>query len=306
MALMMVLWIFVLLSIIALNHLSSTRHNSAATRNMKEETLSYYMALSGYHEAVEYIMSDKDQTFDFHDSDGNYRVDKDTPPVTGKRTTPEGEIEILISDEDSKININTAPPESLRRLFMNAGVKEEALNEVIDCIMDWRDPDKEHRLMGAEDEYYEALEEPYKTKNAPFDVPEELLLVKGMKPEHLYGGSDLRSVLPLVTTFGSGAMNINTASREVMEMMGLSSFEIEFIMKQRNPESGGLRLVPPDFIARGFSSMTSNNLRIEVTGRAANSKVSSKITAVINRQFRGKGYKVQTMYWRENADYGRS
>ena len=51
-ALMMVLWVLVLLSIISLNYFSSNRWNTAGTRNLKEETLSYYMAMSGYQEAV--------------------------------------------------------------------------------------------------------------------------------------------------------------------------------------------------------------------------------------------------------------
>jgi hypothetical protein len=45
-ALMMVLWVLVLLSIIALNYFGSNRWNTAATRNLKEETLAYAMAMS--------------------------------------------------------------------------------------------------------------------------------------------------------------------------------------------------------------------------------------------------------------------
>src|SRR5512139_2562462 len=95
-ALMMVLWVLVLLSIVSLNYFSSNRWNSAGTRNLKEETLSYYMAMSGYQEAVNYLLMDKDPSLDFIDSEGNYWTDIETQPVTGKLTTEDGEIDIKI------------------------------------------------------------------------------------------------------------------------------------------------------------------------------------------------------------------
>jgi len=305
-ALMMVLWVLVLLSILALNHLNSTRWNTASTRNLKEETIAHYIALSGYNEAIHYLMTDKDPSFDYKDSGGNYRIDRETPTVTGKRTTPEGEVEIQIIDEDSKININQASQENLKSLFTYAGLAEDRIAEVVDSILDWKDPSRAgHRLSGADDSYYEGLPDPYKAKHGPFDVPEELLLVKGIKPEYLYGGKEIKPLLPLITTFGTGALNINTVSGDFMNFMGLNNYEIEAIMKQRNPEAGGFSVIPQQFAARGFNSMASRNLRIEVSGRSGNSTLLSKIVAVVNRQPAGKGFKVRTLYWREYAENSR-
>lgn len=305
-ALIMVLWVLVLLSILALNHLSSTRWNTASTRNLKEETLAHYMALSGYNEAVHYLMSDKDPSFDYKDPAGNYRVDRETPTVTGTRRTPEGEVEIQITDEDSKININQATPENLKTLFTHAGLAEDRIAEVVDSILDWKDPSRAgHRLSGADDSYYEGLPDPYKAKHGLFDVPEELLLVKGMMPEYLYGGKDIKPILPLITTFGTGALNINTVSSDFMSFMGLNTYEVEAILKQRNVETGGFTIIPPQFAARGFQAIASNNLRIEVSGRSGNSTLLSKIVAVVNRQPAGKGFKVRTLYWREHVENSR-
>jgi general secretion pathway protein K len=104
-ALLMVLWVLVLLSIIALNFVNSNRWNTVSTRNLKEETVSYYLAVSGYHEAVNYLLSDKDPSFDFLDSDGNFWIDKETQPVTGE------------------ININLANTERLKKLLEHVGVQ---------------------------------------------------------------------------------------------------------------------------------------------------------------------------------------
>ena len=82
---MMVLWVLVLLSIIALNYFGSNRWNSAATRNLKEETLAYAMAMSGYQEAVNYVLSDKDPAVDFIDNEGNFWTDIDSQNTAGNR-----------------------------------------------------------------------------------------------------------------------------------------------------------------------------------------------------------------------------
>ncbi len=305
-ALVMVLWVMVLLSIVALNFLGSVRWNTASTRNLKEETTSYYLALSGFHEALNYLMLDKNPAGDFTDTAGNFWADKEKPPVTGKRVTEAGEVEVLITDEDSKLNINSATPEQLRQLFTYAGASDEAISGIIDAILDWRDPDREERLLGAEDTYYEGLAEPYKAKNGPFDVPEELGLVKGVLPEHLYGGGEFKAILPLITTFGAGGMNINTVSTGVMQYMGLNNFEVEAVMKQRTFDTGGFRAVPQQFVERGLNARTPANLRVEVSAKAVSSSQRSKITAVVRRQPGGKGFRIQTIYWRERAEGIRS
>ncbi len=310
-ALIMVLWVLVLLGIIALNYLSSSRWNIASTRNLKEETVSYYMALSGYNEAVNYLLNDKDQNIDFADENGNFWTSEDAVPVTGKKAVGSGWVDIKIIDEDSKVNINTintniAAQNRLKSLFAYVGIPDDEVPTIIDSMLDWQDPDSDARLNGAEDEYYEGLPEPYEAKNMNFDIPEELALVKGVKPEYLYGSKKVMALLPFITTFGSGNININTVSKEMMQAMGLDDGTIETIMKQRSGESKGFRSVPPSFALLGFSAVVTNNLRIEVTATADSSGPASKIVAVINRQYGTNGYLLQTLYWRESAENIRS
>jgi general secretion pathway protein K len=303
-ALMMVLWVLVLLSIISLNYFSSNRWNTAGTRNLKEETLSYYMAMSGYQEAVNYLLSDKDPSFDFIDNEGNFWTDTDdkTQPVTGLRTTEDGEVDINIIDENAKININYADALRLAKLFSWAGIPDDAITEINDSIMDWKDADSETHLSGAEDEYYEGLADLYKAKNLFFDVPEELALVKGMQPEYFKDNGDGKALLNLMTTFGGNIININTVSKEVMQILTFNDDEIEAVLKQRTRESGGFRFIPPEFSAKGVNAIASQVFRIEVLARQKNSKRAVKIVAVLNRKPATSGYKVQTFYWREDAE----
>jgi type II secretory pathway component PulK len=116
-AIIMVLFILAMLLMIAFNFIRTSRWNSASTRNLKEETIAYYLAVSGYHKALGYLMSDTDIAVDFIDGEGNFWLDSDNQPVTGKRTTEEGEVNIRITDENSKININLASGKRLKKLF---------------------------------------------------------------------------------------------------------------------------------------------------------------------------------------------
>jgi len=302
-ALMMVLWVLVFLSILSMNFLRSTRWVAGSTHNLKEETLAYYQALSGYHEALHYIASDKDLNVDFLDEEGNFWIDSETNPVTGKRVTDDGEIEIRITDENSRININFAQQDRMRKLLERVGVKEDEIVVIMDSVLDWKDPDKEHHLSGAEDDYYESLDEPYKAKNGLFDVPEELVLVKGMKPEYLFGdGTGATGLLPLITTFGKNTININTVSPEVMQLLGLNEVEIETIMKQRNKAYGGFRFIPQQFSVRGLNAMLTQTFRIEVTARAKNSPIGSRITGIVSREPSATGNELRTIFWRERAE----
>lgn len=306
-ALMMVLWVLVLLSIIALNYFGSNRWNSAATRNLKEETLAYAMAMSGYQEAVNYVLSDKDPAVDFIDSEGNFwtDIDSNTQSVTGKRTTEDGEVEINITDENARININTPDANLLRNLFLYVGIPDEEITGLQDCIVDWKNASglDTHSLNGAGSDYYEGLPDPYTTKKGPFTVPEELALVKGMKPEYFKDGGEGKSLLPLITTFGGNTLNINTVPKEVMQLLGLEDSEIEAIMKQRTKEAGGWRSIP-SLSAKGLNAMATQNFRIEVVARTKNSNLGMKIVAVLNRKpaLEVGGYKIQTLYWREDAE----
>jgi hypothetical protein len=58
---------------------------------------------------------------------------------------------------------------------------------VADAILDWLDPDDEPRELGAEVDYYSGLTPPYGAKNGPVDTVEELLLVRGVTPQLLFG-----------------------------------------------------------------------------------------------------------------------
>lgn len=98
-----------------------------------------------------------------------------------------------ITDENSKLNLNTATPAQLLRLVEQSLAEEQqeeiSPQDIVDAIIDWRDPDS--NPAGAADDtegvYYKELQRPYRPRNGPFESVEELLLVKGVTPDLLYG-----------------------------------------------------------------------------------------------------------------------
>ena len=90
------------------------------------------------------------------------------------------ELTYALTDEAGKIDLNTATSAMLLNL---PGMEED----LVDCIMDWRDATTSPRSQGAKDDYYLSLPEPYHCKNGPYESVEELLLVKGITRDILFG-----------------------------------------------------------------------------------------------------------------------
>ncbi len=95
-----------------------------------------------------------------------------------------------LEDESGRLNMNILLwADSLqegagRNLLMALpGMSED----VADSILDWLDEDDEIREFGAELEYYSQLSPPYEPKNGMLDTIAELLRVKGVSPQLLFG-----------------------------------------------------------------------------------------------------------------------
>ncbi len=106
-----------------------------------------------------------------------------------------GGVRFGLTCESAKLNLNTlltqddAAGTARQRLLRLPGMSEE----IADCILDWLDPDDEPREFGAEADYYESLSPPYRPGNEAFRCLEELLFVRGVTPELLYGADKNRN-----------------------------------------------------------------------------------------------------------------
>ncbi|MFQ5771916.1 MAG: general secretion pathway protein GspK, partial [bacterium] len=122
---------------------------------------------------------------------------------------------------------------------------------LVPAIIDWVDYDDEVTFLpfvkreneGAENDYYEDLINPCSCKNAPFDILNELLLVKGMTTQIFHGraGDKTKNIEPVdgihrfLTIYGDGKININEASPMVILSLSdkMSIGLMQNIVKQR-------------------------------------------------------------------------
>ncbi|MHC4186549.1 MAG: hypothetical protein ACYSR4_11585, partial [Planctomycetota bacterium] len=87
---------------------------------------------------------------------------------------------VKVIDEAGKLNVNIATKEQ----FL---VLDDMTEEIADAIIDWRDKDETQSGRGVEDGYYRNLRYGYAIRNGPFKTIRELLRVKGVTEELLYG-----------------------------------------------------------------------------------------------------------------------
>jgi DNA uptake protein ComE-like DNA-binding protein len=85
-----------------------------------------------------------------------------------------------LTDEASKINLNTAPQAVLLAL-------PNMTAELVDCLLDYRGGGTEPRADGAKQDYYDQLPSPYVIPQGPLSTLEELFLVKGFNAPAVWG-----------------------------------------------------------------------------------------------------------------------
>jgi type II secretory pathway component PulK len=98
-------------------------------------------------------------------------------------------------DECGKINLNAMMKldSSGQTLYTMLLQLPNMTDDIANSILDWLDADDEPRTNGAESDYYSSLNPAYSAKNGPLDSLEELLLVKGVTPQLLFGNDRNRN-----------------------------------------------------------------------------------------------------------------
>ncbi len=233
-ALMLTLWVMVFLTIIVTQFAMSVKTEIKVVDNYVKEAQSYYAAKAGVALALAEIMN-PDNEYSYIDQEGKLLFarpgknnDLGAEEKPGINPSKEGFkftnslITYTIEDEGGKIPINAiatlAERAKLVKVFEQfAGMKEGVDRDtVVDSIIDWVDKDDLHQMNGVESDYYNGLDPPYDCKNGPFDILEEMLLVKGMNKKIL------KKIAPYVTVFSNSVPNESTATCEVWKLWNTS------------------------------------------------------------------------------------
>ncbi len=293
-ALLIVLWLLVILMIIVFSFSFMARTETTSTLVFKEGVEKRLVAEAGIEAAITELFR---RTFYKGQQtpsgiDDNVRVDGTL--YGGSLGSDAYTYRIL--EESGRININKLDDASaaiLGNLLVNRGLSLEDADIVVDSVLDWKDQDDEPRLHGAESDYYMALAVPYKAKNGAFDSVEELLMVRGMTPEILYGSAGTPGIFDLLTVHsGTGAINVNTAPREVLAALpGMGPDMADLLIAARQSgQIGGMQeaasITGADLtlVAPYLAFSETNTYTIEAAGDKQDGRRGFTVTATVSIQ----------------------
>jgi len=237
-ALVLVLWIIVLLSVIGISHSRNVRLDMQMARHHVENAKAKALAETGLNRAIYELFNDDEQSrWAFNGQ--LYQM-----------SMPEGEVQIMVRNTAGLVDINTATPDVLETLFSGVQIDKSERSALVDAIMDWKDTDDLKRLNGAEDADYRDEGYEYGTPDRPFFSIGELRYVMGMNTA-IYN-----TIAPYITVFsGQSTVNQSYAPEELSTLFGGSeeaNLDSKFNERIRTPldktplENMNQEQLPPD------------------------------------------------------------
>jgi type II secretory pathway component PulK len=252
--LLVVLWVVALLALVAGALLTRTQlairqHKAAIAESEANSLLDALGTL-----AIRLLQEDADTDMDaFLESWGRlYRANASElmSVQAGAGASAGFSLRIVPSDETGKVNVNLASVELLTAILREAGAEADAA-EIALAIVDWRDPDA---IGVAEGDVYSSYDLPYSPSDSDLLRIEELLFVRGITPELFFGedanhngtldpneddddaflpadNADGRlqlGLLDLLTVYGEGSVNVNTAPESVLRALFSTAMADEF------------------------------------------------------------------------------
>ncbi|HUF93126.1 MAG TPA: hypothetical protein VMR23_12160 [Candidatus Limnocylindria bacterium] len=281
-ALIAVLLVMAMVGVIGAEFAYSMRLEAASVRAYKDALVGAHLAEAAVEQAIReiagegaFVAADDDGLLTFYTRDRRAleRLPREKVPLGG------GHFSYRLTDEEARLNLNTSPPDRVGRLFEALGIDKIERDTIIASIQDWRDPNEEHRLNGAESDFYLELPVPYRSKNANLDSVNELMQIKGVTPALLKGVDGAPGLAEMLTVKSPGQVNINTAGPAVMRALGISDAEYTEIVQSR-------REVPYATVGRFGNrglSVTTRTFRVEAEG-ILDGQVRARITAIVQKR----------------------
>ena len=251
-ALILVLWLTILLTVIGGSFAYGMRNEALAARNSLSLAQARALADGAIYRTVFELMRPRTLA-DLWSADGTVHAWDEN----GSR------IAVSALDESGKIDLNTAPDGLIKGLLQTAAeLDADTAGRLIDVIGDWKDIDDLRRPNGAEAPDYQAAGLNYKPANAPFEAVAELQRVLGMTPA-VYG----RIADSLTVHSRIAGINPAFASRTVLLAVPGATPEIVDTYVAQRRDALAAKLPAPVFPVAGIVAQTVNlwRIRAEVT-----------------------------------------
>jgi DNA uptake protein ComE-like DNA-binding protein len=182
------LWCVALLAVVVVGVLHTARMDLLTNKNFGDKIQARYLALAGveraeallYQNALDRSHSGVNHTGQLYNDPQDFQdiaLGRGTYSVLRRGRDDEGGGVIYgVSDEESRLNINTANSNELNEI-------QGLGSDVATAILGWRG----NGSTAEETDYYLAQRPPYKPRGAPFETVRELLMVRGVTSDLLMG-----------------------------------------------------------------------------------------------------------------------
>jgi general secretion pathway protein K len=207
-ALVIVLWVLLLITISTGSYTLMARMDQLEAHTVISSTRARMAAEAGLNLAV----------LSLRDPDELTRLVPDGRPYSIQ--FEDVMVEVQVTDERGKIDINSADEPTLFRLLQGNGMEEESAMYLAAAIMDWADKDEMERANGAELPAYSSSGLDIGPGNRPFIMIEEVLQVLGM-PFDVF-----KAIEPGITVF-SDAANLDPAYAPMEALMAIEDMTEE-------------------------------------------------------------------------------
>ena len=306
-ALLMVLWIFMVLGVLALDFSHYIRDEAMASINFSDETRGYYVALAGMNRALFDAIQERNTNPGANQKTRGPKTKAPDATKEDEEQVPADGIwhpgdfagaryEVRMSDEEGLIPININFPngtyhgqEIVKAVVTylvqggdttkGQGRRETAdIDGIVDAIVDYEDCDHSGRSeRGA--------------KNAWFDAPEELLQIPGMTAQLFYGGDGMPGLRDLVTVYGSRKPRINTrtVTAPVLQvLLRIDAAAAEDLIAERDADGDEIFLNRVQGMAGAvgpfadvFEQLAPHTIRVEARADIAEERNRSWVGAIV-------------------------
>jgi len=314
-ALVITLLVVAIVTAVTLHLNTAVRSHLHGAANLRDSVSLGLAAKSGVNLALAVLFEDGRSTG--WDSDQETWADEKGLSTALGEFFPSTRCELKIMDLSGRIQINRLVDDEgrfdpmrkavLSRLLSQEafGLDPETVDNIVDAVKDWLDPDQDITRFGAEDGYYLSLKTPYNCRNGPLAVIEELLLIRGMTRDLVYGDPDRPGISRYLTVHGDGRININTADMPVLmalsDDMGRSGAERLVAYRRRGEETledpawyqdvpglGDIFIAPELICTAGTY--------FQIVSKTHMDRLQSRVTAVVERG----GGTIRVLSWKRN------
>ena len=296
-ALIVVLWIFIFLFVVAFEFSTAAREEASATHRFSEEAAGYYLALAGFERGLHDLLNRQGGSLAQPAGQGQDPFDG----AWHEESLGGGALRVRLVDEGGKININRVNEDTLRRIFTNLGLDGVRRDTLVDSILDWRDEDDLHRANGAESEYYRALDAPYTARNGLLDTFADLLWIRGMSRELFFGAGESERApnesssgiaLREIFTVDSPIDRVNLRTARAPVIHALTGIPLErcraFVEERSKLSDKTLNDLLPllgigagDAVLQNFIFTNPSVIAVEAEGRSADSRIARRVVGVV-------------------------